>query len=538
MGEYQVYHCTARGYSHVLKGTVCQDASSSLVEDDVQIAVIADGHGDPNCFRSDIGSQIACKVSVKALKQFADALKSENQEEEMLLNRHSERLVSQLFSSILHKWNVILSRHARENPPTEEELAKVSESVAALYRSGKSLLHMYGCTLIAMLKTQRYLLLLQQGDGHCTIFYPDGSSDQPIPWDPRCEGRSTTSLCDEDVTSSWRYHIIDIQKKPVIACYACSDGVEDSYETEDARAAYLAMLAATYVVEGRDSFLETLEPHLSGLSENGSMDDISVACILDPAAIEPHVSRFTLQYDCIAQETKLRRAQERLASMERKTQYLTQQLAEKKDALEREGRNLQSTCDIVKRFIAELREAKNSHSAAGERLEAAKMELEKVQQEYDEYMKVRQSVVEVERAAQEQLSQLRIKISQLPPAPIPAVIEGDDTPVYRDTGGVSADRSFDEPEQKNEDTKNSSTEPAGEPNMQSELEAPVSDQQDEKTQSTENPPASTEQGSAEVDSAQEKDDQEDEEMQPHQGEDIHAEEDEEEMKQETGDDVK
>ena len=56
MANYHAFHHTTIGHSHVLKNTCCEDASCCISEGDVHVAVVSDGHGDPACFRSQIGS--------------------------------------------------------------------------------------------------------------------------------------------------------------------------------------------------------------------------------------------------------------------------------------------------------------------------------------------------------------------------------------------------------------------------------------------------------------------------------------------------
>ena len=69
------------------------------------------------------------------------------------------------------------------------------------------------------LMVSKYLILIQQGDGRCDVFYKDGSVDQPIPWDERCKGSTTTSMCDTDAFASIRSAVIDTEERGVVACY-------------------------------------------------------------------------------------------------------------------------------------------------------------------------------------------------------------------------------------------------------------------------------------------------------------------------------
>ena len=58
---------------HIKKGMPNQDAFALKVlnEGDSVIVAVADGHGDPRCFRSEIGSSIAVRAAVDLLEEVA-----------------------------------------------------------------------------------------------------------------------------------------------------------------------------------------------------------------------------------------------------------------------------------------------------------------------------------------------------------------------------------------------------------------------------------------------------------------------------------
>ena len=57
MGLYQSFAITVTGGSHTRHGKVCQDAGFKADSPGLSVAVVADGHGDDNCFRSDRGAR-------------------------------------------------------------------------------------------------------------------------------------------------------------------------------------------------------------------------------------------------------------------------------------------------------------------------------------------------------------------------------------------------------------------------------------------------------------------------------------------------
>ena len=61
-------HCT--GKSHIARSKPCEDYSLSYGDSSLSAAVISDGHGDSNCFRSAVGAQFACEICLNLFRQF------------------------------------------------------------------------------------------------------------------------------------------------------------------------------------------------------------------------------------------------------------------------------------------------------------------------------------------------------------------------------------------------------------------------------------------------------------------------------------
>lgn len=413
MADYISYNCTVIGQRYIEKEKPCEDSSISYNLDDVHISIVADGHGDPKCFRSNVGSRIACEVALESMKEFAFLIREEEKEELLFTPRGAEKLTTNLFNSILARWTEKVLEDLNNNPPTEEEYESAGEHSAQIYRSGKGLTHIFGTTLIAMLMTSRYLLVLHQGDGRCVVMHENGKVDQPVPWDPRCEGRNTASLCDYDVLANWRYHIIDLAKDQIVACYAVSDGIEDSFETEKEMNAYLCMHTCDYVNLGHEEYLNALPTHFAALTKQGSQDDISIGCIISPTAASKYLELYALLHEYYVAKGENRRANERLNSMRRKTEYLTERLEQAKIACEsaqqeqsNSNSNLEKVQLAVKNAIAGLATSTQKKEAAEEALVAA-------QAEYDQYMAIRDEFVEKATTTEQMLKILAEKIKSV-----------------------------------------------------------------------------------------------------------------------------
>lgn len=413
MSDYAVYNCTVRGARYVDKDKPCEDASISYSHDGIHIAVIADGHGDKTCFRSNVGSEIACRIAMESMLSFATILR-EQDAEDRVLGRECEKLVDQLFRAILGRWTSEVLLHLENNPPTDEEYETTGSENAAIYRSGRGLPHIYGTTLIAMLVTETYALVLHQGDGRCVVFHENGEIDQPVPWDPRCEGRNTASLCDDDVLEHWRFHIIDMRSDHIIGCYAMSDGIEDSFETMAEANAYIGMLTSEYLSMGREAYLTDLPDHFSLLSRSGSRDDVSIGCILNTKSAAEYAPKYSLVHEYYVAQGENRRANERLNSMKRKTEYLAAQLESARVKCEQSTISHVESKTLLEKIREALAAAVTDVEVRSQQKSDAEVALETAQKEYDDYMSVRAQFVEKADVTRKKMEELKTLIKELP----------------------------------------------------------------------------------------------------------------------------
>ena len=387
MGQVYTFHKTVRGHLHVMNEFPCEDSSASYSAEDgkYHIAIVADGHGSKSCFRSDYGSEAAANVALECLRQFAEAtLASEEIEnrfyKDMFSNpRYRQMTIRRLTDTILAGWHDRVLDNYKSDPPSVEEMGES----AAEYESGKNIAHIYGTTLMAALQMPKCLVLVHQGDGRCDVFYTDGSVDQPIPWDSRCEDTATTSLCDEDAADSFRSAVLDLSEKPVMACYLGCDGVEDAYRDtyEGLGGSHILMggvhtfykdLTCQLSKMGQVEFEGSLEAMLSDFSTNGkfsrsgSGDDVSVAGIIDIEAIQQFISKFEYDIKCYALEEDLFWKEDELRGKTRKHGILKKRLDEAQAALSEAQKkqqlletSLQQLNGQREEFVQEVAQAKN-----------------------------------------------------------------------------------------------------------------------------------------------------------------------------------
>lgn len=364
MGQLFTFHKSVRGQGHINRGAPCEDSSLSFSDEQgrYHIAIIADGHGQALSFRSKIGSRIIAEVTLECLKSLAESAFQAPEGvdrfyRDILTNpRYRQMMVRQLTDTIVAKWHDGIKEDYQTNPPSEEELGDHAE----LLQDERHIPKVYGTTVIAVLRLPGCMLMIHQGDGRCVAFYDDGSVDMPIPWDDRCQGNVTTSMCDEDAADSFRHCVIDLNRKNVIACYVGSDGVEDAYRSDEGTYTFYRDLTCS-VLEKHDSdldeYLEEMLSHFSGygrFSKTGSQDDVSVSGIVDldetaklADAFRTQVQRFAIGEDLFWKEDELRsktrsheilkrrmeeareelrQAEAALPVLEQKRDYMTEQL--------------------------------------------------------------------------------------------------------------------------------------------------------------------------------------------------------------------
>ena len=288
---------SCQGESHIAAGKVCQDYSYGKVyENGNAIAIVCDGHGGKRYFRSDIGAKIAAEVTEHKVKTFIEEvgfslLKYEpftqhgtiseqitNQDFDKTSN--IERAFRQLFGSIIYEWNAEILAHATHNPISELEKDGLEERWIKEFEENINLEKVYGCTLIVYAYTPEFWLAFQIGDGKCFACDSLGNWREPIPWDERCFLNKTTSICDSGAIDEFRYCYEGNGQSP-IAVILGSDGIDDSFGTEENQANFYVQILKSIAKSGLDATLSEIETTLPQLSKIGSQDDMSIAMIFD-----------------------------------------------------------------------------------------------------------------------------------------------------------------------------------------------------------------------------------------------------------------
>ncbi len=278
VNTFQAYHFTSVGANHLKTGQVCQDASASATTKYASLAVVCDGHGGEDYFRSDRGSRmaadtfVACVTDKTFLKQF-DRADSKAEVEE---------LVTQLLKSLIMRWNVAVEADLTAHPLTPEELEPVSDKAKTRYQAGEKLPAIYGTTLIGFVCGERYGFGVQIGDGKCVLANGWGQFYQPIPWDEQCFLNVTTSLSDENAFDECRLWVVNVLDKDFpLAVFLGSDGIDDSFAGDDKLHDFYRLVLKNVAAVNNDTPITALEGYLPTLSAQGSGDDMSLAVLIN-----------------------------------------------------------------------------------------------------------------------------------------------------------------------------------------------------------------------------------------------------------------
>lgn len=330
------FHC--QGESHKATDKVCQDYSYSHIDEDgLAIAVVCDGHGGKHYFRSDVGARFATEIIVSSVKAFVDnvdetllvgqpftqqaAVQTEIDRQDFRKERPVDQAFRQLFASIIGQWQQRIEQHAAEHPLTEKENMQVEEKYRKEFLVRYKLEKIYGCTLMAYVRTNKYWFAFHLGDGKMISFDEEAQWKEPVLWDDRCFLNQTTSICDADALNEFRYTYQGDGKFP-IAVFLGSDGIDDSFGEEKNLVNFYVRVAKSLVQDGFDATFAEVKETLPELSKHRSQDDMSVACVYDEACLSSAFPKFVLwqiamtKADILAVNKKIMEAKDRRRRLE------------------------------------------------------------------------------------------------------------------------------------------------------------------------------------------------------------------------------
>ena len=324
MGTGVSFSAAVRGQLHESRGIVLQDSAANSALDDIgcHVLVVADGHGDPSCARSDRGSAFAVRVARERLEQFARSICASPEHHRALLQGRLG--LGHLTDIILDDWARLVERDVTGDEPVGLGAPAKEDDPDALKAWRE---HLYGTTLVAALVMPDVCVVIQLGDGCVALVYEDGTTaegDQVIVPDELCVGNMTTSLSDKTAREEIRTSVVPYNAGHRAVCVLVgTDGVDKSLPpggtSELALELVLGRLdAGEYSSE---TWEQGVRKHLDQLSRAGSRDDISAACFVDLDTAGRVRKALEQRLDQGLMAARLSELLGRLTSMKRKAAY-------------------------------------------------------------------------------------------------------------------------------------------------------------------------------------------------------------------------
>jgi serine/threonine protein phosphatase PrpC len=230
---YKTFSSTSIGETHVRNNKPCQDYSLNynFRNGSYYIIAVADGHGGDKYFRSQKGSEFACKAAkecaVKCMREndFVEtisclickqskisAVKSKfpngNYDPQSEFNNNAKKIDSllvQLEKSIIGAWSQKVFDDINENEFNDEELKVYDEDKRERVKNTDYGTKAYGTTLKLAVICENFWFGLHIGDGTFVTVSEDGVFDNPIELDEKCVGNFVTSICDNDAISLFHH---------------------------------------------------------------------------------------------------------------------------------------------------------------------------------------------------------------------------------------------------------------------------------------------------------------------------------------------
>lgn len=376
MEGFKSYSGYKVGASHIAKNMGCEDYAATYDNEKVSIAIISDGHGDKKCFRSAQGAHIACDVAIECVRKLIEGSQSSCD----VLKKSPDRIITELERNIIREWNKGVNNDLSTNSITDNELNGLSEDAVEAIRSGHSLNKVYGCTLIMCVVIDGFWFGIHIGDGKCVVAMNNGLYTQPIPWDEvGCVGNRSTSICNSNSFAGFRYiYGTDIPT----GLFVASDGIDESFDESGLNRCYytLGYWVQTLQKEELDSKMEEL---LSQVTNNGSGDDVSIACILStvndikkPYASSEQVAEKLkelidnikdkeIQFDGLQESKKetsesLTELKAEIEELKKKIAFKEEQAIDKENELTNIDNNLRDVAEQLQKNVSQLPKAKET----------------------------------------------------------------------------------------------------------------------------------------------------------------------------------
>lgn len=290
--QWRIIGRSERGASHVRHDLPNQDAFQWKLGDDGRapaLLAVADGHGSPKSFRSNVGAELAVEVTIRTLRDFLDGVKDATPS--VIKNRAEQQFPVEIAKT----WREEVSGHFQAHPYTPEELDRLEKEAGSAARQsvtadGKHFV-VYGATVLAIAVTDSFILYAQLGDGEIlTIPNATGKPERPLPPDAELIANETTSLCMDDAWQRFRVRFQHLHESVPAMIMLSTDGYPNSFRDFEGFSQSSTDLLKIFATDGPEAIERDLPSWLTEASTLGSGDDVTLGLLLqvdpDPVPIE------------------------------------------------------------------------------------------------------------------------------------------------------------------------------------------------------------------------------------------------------------
>lgn len=269
---------TVCGASHLRNNRTNQDALKWLPApggSSCAVMSASDGHGSARHFRSNIGAQLAVDVASAALIEFMETHR-ETENLSVIKGMAEEKVAPMLH----RRWKAAVNGHLAKNPFTEEELTLLQKSSADLTdKFFKDSASAYGCTLLSVLVTPTYALLLQLGDGDILTVTEQGEVQRPLPDDARLFAEETTSFSMQEAWREFRICFQALSRRYPALFLITTDGYINSFPSDDDFCKVGCDILNMFRENGLEDIRNNLPIWLKEASHMGSGDDVTLGIV-------------------------------------------------------------------------------------------------------------------------------------------------------------------------------------------------------------------------------------------------------------------
>ncbi len=247
--RYEVFKGKVTGYKNLSKGIGSQDFIQYILQNDVIICSVADGHSTSFFRYSDRGAKLACKSSIEVLKKYIN-----NDINELKLNLNNYNIQKEIYD----RWIELVDKDYKSFNPIvfKTEFTK------------------YSTTLLSIMVTNDYILYLKLGDGDI-IVKKDGIYNKVI----KIKQKGIVNALGQ----SKAYKNIDyyIDKNNFDNIIIFTDGYGNSFKNDKTLFLDLENTIQKYKkdVFSRNLLVEGYKKHLNYLSYLTTKDDSSIVYI-------------------------------------------------------------------------------------------------------------------------------------------------------------------------------------------------------------------------------------------------------------------